>query len=388
MSGNRRQNIVVFSPRVSTMNGNMNRILSFFNEERKEYCNCVSWETLFAETNNKKKALLPMLIKKIPTFDFAIILGESVDKIIKNATLEPDSNEKRVQYISMRDNVLFECGLCVMALGTKRVILLKEKDLTLPADLKLHPELSELGLIAIKQIDYCNKPNNLNDQLELVYQYIEHEKTHLSPVVIGASISTADGYFTNFVLRFWENIGRGFEELVDEDITIKRSFPTNISNIIMEIRIPSKVDDDIASKIRNYYKINNYKRGLIRTGQIRGVDFYYKEDGGKFTVCDIPSTVSASRSTVNDILSIEADEKEADEGAHERFITKELDTFSFTLNHLMKDTPIHNKLSTVGFYQTDGGIVDGKKVKVVDEQKITNIKQIIRNNVEIKDITL
>lgn len=71
-------------------------------------------------------ALLPALLKKIPTFDFALIVAEGVD------TVKLRGSEERS---AIRDNVIFELGLCTMALGAERVILLAEENVRIPEDL-------------------------------------------------------------------------------------------------------------------------------------------------------------------------------------------------------------------------------------------------------------
>lgn len=87
-------------------------------------------ENLFTRQNEEQKyALLPSLLKKIPTFDFAIILATPDELVLRVRSGQTD------EYKGMRDNVIFEMGLCVMALGCNKTIILQHKDVYLFDDL-------------------------------------------------------------------------------------------------------------------------------------------------------------------------------------------------------------------------------------------------------------
>ena len=124
----RRQNIILFSSGVSERNG----ILQYAKDMlTKQGYSCSYWRDLFRGANDSENiALLPMLIKKIPTFDFAILICEGHDEtdMIRNGVVEHAR--------TMRDNVLFEIGLCSMALGLNRVLLLTDGSVRLPEDLQ------------------------------------------------------------------------------------------------------------------------------------------------------------------------------------------------------------------------------------------------------------
>lgn len=340
----RGQNIIVFSAGKSVRNRNLNKVKSFF--EGTDHI-CCGWRELFKGAKNRKaKALLPLLIKKIPTFDFAIILCDGVDTLIRD---EKNNSEEKIRI--MRDNVLFECGLCIMALGPDRVILLMEKDVRIIDDLW---GIGGTGNTAIKRIEYVNSngknKGDLTEQMQEVILHIDKKADMISPIVIGAAISTADGYLSNFILRFWENINKGFT-----DYESKAPILPDLSSIYMEILIPEKIDDKVKKNIFNYYDKNGYKRGLIHDAAFRGVDFRYTMTNDKFTVLDIPSTLTASYNTVEDILNLDADDKH-DPLAKERFLTKEKDSFIFTLEKLMKEEALVSKLKTYPSYnnKTDG----------------------------------
>ena len=93
-------NVVLFSSGISEENG----ILEYVKEKLtdKGY-SCVYWRDLFAGAHDMNNiSLLPMLIKKIPSFDFAVLICEGHDRtyILRNG-IEQETP-------TMRDNVLFD----------------------------------------------------------------------------------------------------------------------------------------------------------------------------------------------------------------------------------------------------------------------------------------
>ena len=118
-----------------------------------------------------------------------------------------------IEYKTMRDNVLFEIGLCSMAFVMDRVILLADEDLHLPEDL--------YGLnsrLALRRIPLTTESEeDIRQMLDQVQGHILSNRMIYSPVVIGASASTASGYVTNFVFRCLECIFDGFTDVQTGD---------------------------------------------------------------------------------------------------------------------------------------------------------------------------
>jgi len=69
------------------------------------------------KTFNTSSYTLPDLVKKLSSCDFAIAIGDPVDKIVSRGT----------KYLSTRDNVMLEYGMAITALGLERSILLWPK---------------------------------------------------------------------------------------------------------------------------------------------------------------------------------------------------------------------------------------------------------------------
>lgn len=138
----RSQNIVLFSSGVSEREGISLAIRDAL--EAMGY-SCSYWRELFRDAKDSRNiSLLPMLVKKIPTFDFAVLICEGHDRTMVRR------GEHGETVPTMRDNVLFEIGLCVMALGLPRVILVTDGQVRLPEDL-MGPNNS----LAVKQVCYC-----------------------------------------------------------------------------------------------------------------------------------------------------------------------------------------------------------------------------------------
>ena len=169
----RKQNVIIFSAGESVRNGNVEYIRNKL-EEKDIFC--FDWRLLFNQAHNTEQiALLPSLSKKIPTFDFALIVAEGVD------TVKLRGNEEQ---IAIRDNVIFELGLCVMALGVERVILLAEESVRIPED------LIGVGKIGIEYVTFLSLQNvasskvKMNhkmkaDMLEIKERYAKKRKTEI-----------------------------------------------------------------------------------------------------------------------------------------------------------------------------------------------------------------
>lgn len=69
------------------------------------------------KTFNTSSYTLPDLVKKLSSCDFAIAIGDPVDKTVSRGT----------KYLSTRDNVMLEYGMAITALGLERSILLWPK---------------------------------------------------------------------------------------------------------------------------------------------------------------------------------------------------------------------------------------------------------------------
>ena len=352
----RSQNIILFSSGISERNG----ILYYVKDalDRQGY-QCSYWRDLFRGANDTQNiALLPMLIKKIPTFDFAVLICEGHDEtdMIRNGEIE------RTQ--TMRDNVLFEIGLCSMALGLNRVILLTDGSVRLPEDLQGIGDETAIKVVsyvrgmeesyqeaAFQMMDYLETiTRRLQDPL-VMEQLIDDIDNHiisnidkLYPTIIGASVSTANGYMSNFILRTLEKCNEGM--ILEEAPDTLTFFPDN--KIYMHIILPMEYSPETPSRSRN--KMQDLSVGYVKSARFRRAEFRYRIQGDELHIYDYPTTLVTEYQTARIILAIHADDQE-DTEAEKRFNAKELDLFESALRSFMSESFI--RATVVHFYEDD-----------------------------------
>ncbi len=358
----RKQNLIIFSAGESVRNGKVDYLKKKLGENN---INCYDWRELFDNVHdNEHIALLPVLSKKIPTFDFALVFAEAVDSVqLRGETVQS----------SMRDNVLFELGLCVMALGTERVILFAENSVHIPDD------LIGIGKIGVKYITYSPSDfdssvnllgaeisntsealeTNIKTQIDNIIDHIRINADVISPVFVGAAVSSAEAYFFNFIIRLLENLEKGIIDTADNSCFVQPIEKTQI-----RILLPTVIDKNTRNKINDYYKESKISNYLIKDAGIRGLDFKGTVTDGELIVTDIPTSVTASYTVVNSILNIESDD-EYDLNAEKRFVSKEIDIYAYTLKKLLLPEIASQRL----FFISDRN----KKSKILEALKRTEL---------------
>ena len=351
----RTQNIILFSSGVSEGNGILDAVRSEF--EKLGY-RCSGWRELFRGANDPQNiALLPILIKKIPSFDFAFLICEGHD------TTEMLRGGKEETARTMRDNVLFEIGLCTMALGMNRVILLTDVKVRLPEDLTGRHHETALKVIEYRPEDKASYQKATEEAAAYVTGvsaqplafegiagvihdadvFIHDNHTLLSPTVIGAAVSTANGYYSNFVLRVLEKCNEGF--LLDGSEEL-RFFPDD--KIFMHIVLPEAYSDQTPVNVRA--KMSRYKTGFVPSARFRRAEFRYEIRGDELHIVDYPTTLVTSYQTARLILKIDSDEA-VDPMAEIRYNAKELDLFRNALSALLSRSFI--EATVRHFYEDD-----------------------------------
>lgn len=341
----RAQNVILFSAGESVHNGKTEYIKQ---QLRRDGIHCMDWHELFRHAHNAEHlALLPSLVKKIPTFDFALVFAEGVDEV----KLRGD-----VPLHTMRDNILFELGLCVMGLGSERVILLAEEGLHIPDD------LTGIGTTGIHRItfppdDFETPVNQVEQlltarlrqysrqftvQLDQVIRHINRNADTISPVFVGAAVSSAEAYFMNFIVRLLENMENGF--LSADYSASPLPFPRRT---LLYILFPSggRITLD---QIRSCYRSLKAKSFVIPNAGSRDLFFHaiYSSDREQMTILDIPTSITASYSVIRSILNIDSDE-DYDQDAEQRFTIKEMDTYRYALQKLLSPTLAAQRLTFI-----------------------------------------
>ena len=315
----KNRNIILFSSGVSEQNGVLGEVRTAL--ARRGYC-CSDWRELFASANDANRiALLPTLIKKIPTFDYAVLIceGHDLTTICRSGATE--------QVKSMRDNVLFEIGLCAMALGLSRTILVTDRDVRIPDDL-----VGVNDALAIERINLYDDAGQLCDAEGIARQidaYVQETGDALHQVVIGAACSTACGYISNFVSRVLEH--------ADEEICITMDGRTEtmhlpIDRIHLHIHLLEEIDAEVEEKLTRVKA--GLARGRISSARSRPANFDCYFEGDELHIVDYPTNMITSYETARMILELDADDA-LDQDAQRRFTAKELNLYESTLRSLL-----------------------------------------------------
>ena len=321
------RNIVLFSSGITEKKGMLAALIKAL--QQRGYV-CSYWRDLFEGAKDPHNiALLPTLMKKIPTFDYAILICEGHDKI-------SICREQGVELAAvMRDNVLFEIGLCVMALGLPRTILVTDTQVRMPDDLLgVHGQLAIKRILYQKQIKdsylpairdvlvYLQMMESASQEIDM---YIQETGKELSPVIIGASSSLACGYVTNFVFRTLENISNGIDTEQG-----KRIYSTEY--IYMHIVLPKTYQKHTVENARHKQQL--LACACVPSARSRPAWFHYQVIGKELHIIDYPTTIVTSYHTAKMILDMDADDQK-DVHAAQRFYAKELNLFEYSLKKLL-----------------------------------------------------
>ncbi|MBR3299305.1 MAG: nucleotide-binding protein [Clostridia bacterium] len=353
VSLNRVQNIVLFSSGISEENG----ILAYIKSEleRAGY-SCSYWRDLFSHAKDATNiALLPMLIKKIPSFDFAVLICEGHDRTIVMRGAES------LEVPTMRDNVLFEVGLCAMALGPNRTILLCDGKARLPEDLagtdgksavhviSYDPAAIECYADAAKEVVQTlnmERFSALRGSVKDISDYIDRQCGVLSPTIIGAAVSLANGYMSNFILRTLEKINEGIR-LNEADSDELRFFADD--KIFFHVLLPTEYTPETPAIIKE--RKANLPKACIPSARFRPVELNYRiHNDDELHIYDYPTTLVTGYQTARMILRIDADDSH-DIDAERRFNAKELDLFEHALRSLLNKDYIRETVTH--FYSDD-----------------------------------
>ena len=343
----RKQNIIFFSSFNSL--GFVNTLVNKLNES--EFVNAISWQscfkTMYEENYEQKKSypLFRFLNKNIPSFDFAVIVSGKDNVFARN-----DKGES----LRMRDNIVFELGMCSMALGESRVILLHQKDVELFANLgrgrakeffseieEYHSTALTIDNIQIKAFEYtdnCDK-TAVNDICQSIVEYVKDKAAEYDPVVVGAACSTASGYYGNFIERLAGALKKksGFEKYDLEHIELHIVLPEfeiqeneTQESLSLFLKDPKQASDEMFFSNPEY---GIQKRRVDDSG--RSIEFAYKEGKDKLYIVDIPTTILASYKTIHNIMKI-ADDVSKNEKTIAMYFAKEMNMFKSTLQKIIE----------------------------------------------------
>jgi len=279
--------------------------------------NVVIWNK---DTFTYNESFLSSLIKASLIYDFGIFVASSDDLVLIRENIDEIP----------RDNVIFEYGLFLGALGNKKTFLLQEDTCKLPTDL--------LGYTTPRYKSKF-KPKEWTDLVDSIAD--EMNKQFLrSEIQVLPSTSLAIGYFNSFISKVSKHI---FES--DGSGSILNKSKLDHQDVSIEVRIPNELSDDVGAKAFVHYKEESLQIDEIgdpkRPFPVR---FYKSDDNDMLTIIDIPTTLNSIRPSINLLLPDTGLGIIEDKIKLER---KEVENFKRTLEYLIEQNDYAKKIVTV-----------------------------------------
>jgi len=264
--------------------------------------NCTVWDQTF-EFN---KTFLRSLQEACYSYDFGILIASKDDiALIRD-------NVKDIP----RDNIIFEYGLFLGALGNNRTFLVQEKGANLPTDL--------LGYTAPRYVlDYSDK-----DWETLCNSLVEAMKNQFqkSEIQVLPSTALAIGYFNSFLKPVAH-----FTYTRESGMPLLNTNKFDHAEAMIQIVIPKELSNNISARAMKYYTEKKYTTdGIGSTGRPFPIRFYKKADS--LVVVDMPTTLNAIRPSVNLLMP---DTGLGINQAKQQIERRELENFKKTLEYLV-----------------------------------------------------
>lgn len=264
---------------------------------------CTIWNT---DTFQFNESFLDSLSKASVIYDFGIFIASSDDLALIRENIQ----------VVTRDNVIFEYGLFLGALGNNRTFLIQEDGCKLPTDLLgfTTPRFKR----SFKTTQWAVLVKDISDNIEMQF--------NKSEIQLLPSTSLAIGYFNSFVSKVTKFI-------FDNDGCLLNKSQTHHKEVLFKILIPNELSGDIGAKAQIYYKKGDYK--IEEIGNVKRpfpVRFYKNESNGMLTIIDIPTTLNAIRPAVDLLIPDRGLGNNPDKIKLER---KELENFKKTIDYLV-----------------------------------------------------
>lgn len=262
---------------------------------------CTIWNT---DTFQYNESFLDSLSKASLIYDFGIFVASGDDLAVIRKSIKEVT----------RDNVIFEYGLFLGALGNNRTFLLQEEGCKLPTDLLGYstPRFKR----NFNSDQWAGLVKGIQENMEI--QFIKSE------IQLLPSTSLAIGYFNSFISKVTKHI-------FDNDGCVLNKSKDHHKEVIFKIIIPAELSTDIGAKAQIYYKKGNYEVEEIGdTKRPFPIRFLKNETNGLLTIVDIPTTLNAIRPSIDLLLPDRGLGNNPDKLKLER---KELENFKKTIEY-------------------------------------------------------
>lgn len=258
------------------------------------------------------------LLRFVQCYDFAVLVITDDDQTLC----------RRGSRASPRDNVVFELGLFMGALGRRRAFPLVAQTADGPP--KIPSDL--LGNTAVflpkefhRHIDTAQLPTLLSHLVDTISQRSLESSLQLLP-----STGLAIGYFQNFVLPVCQELAAlEAVKIGDADVDISQD------NFDFKIVLPTTLSDASIQGAKKFTKTQNAQEFVLRTSS-RSFPFYVNSTvtGGRVSFYDYPTTLRASHEAIRIALA----GPYLGYGKHHSVLDqKEIGNFERTLKILLQD---------------------------------------------------
>jgi hypothetical protein len=285
----------------------------------------IVWDSVFKPGD----FFLDTLLKELYFADFGLFILFPDDRIEK----------KGVKGYTTRDNVIFELGMHIGALGTKRANFLvieankngKELKLEIPSDLE---GIKKIRTKLEINEDYSFKKSLVNNKAIkatcATLKYIFLESFESIALTLLPSTSLALGYFKNFILPACIELSQTTDFKVGDT-----NYDLTLDIFDFHIIIPENGLKSSHEVYQKFVKRNNLSQIEIksRTGP-RTFPFFISSNviNGRIQLFDLPTTLRSSWETIKLVMPTNSTKKEI-----ERIEKKEIQNFRKTIEYFLQE---------------------------------------------------
>lgn len=275
MAGSRKQRIFIGS------SSETKELAAAIKRQIEASCNCSVWYDDFFKLGNY---VFNDLIQKAISYDFAILIGGSDDRVIRLST----NDEK----LSPRDNIYLEYGMFSGILSTNRILFLIHQDCRVASD-----------LAGMTLAQYTSTEDALQRSERWLQKMLAGERVaafsaldiELLPTV-GISI----GYFYNFIQPF-------AKLLADTKHFAWEGREYAISTRKLILHIPTYLTGEVSDYEEDLQEANNLDSAQLK---YRFLFDAQALERGELIAHDVPSTLLAVFKTIDFIFNTQANETE------------------------------------------------------------------------------
>jgi predicted nucleotide-binding protein len=277
----------------------------------------------------RRGAVMANLYKTARIYDFVLMMLGADDLVVKRY----DDKETPVMG-TPRDNVLFELGLFMGALGNRRAIVVLEpgvglEDLSLPSDLDKHQFNHQI-------VTLSSDPAEFAEQVAAIAQTIVTACGEAGLSML-PSTGLAIGYFDNFIKPVCRYLRQPQFEVSGQ------SLRADSTDFVMDIVIPETLAEAGFAARKQFVDTNTFQFDERSVILGRPYSFFVrKEDGSRLLrIADYPTPLSTSAAAISLILGDELKLLESVKFLHDSLTPaqlleqREIDNFERTLAILL-----------------------------------------------------